>query len=396
MSLPIEILGHIGSYLYNHDHYRLSLCCKYLWENLPTYSNNLILTESQEDLAVAIRSKISETNLMRIYSFPHTGMKIALCSFLISYLKERKRNVLIVCKTYEVEKWKIILQKYFTEEDRDYCTLVYIAYQGMCDKYDLIISSSSQSIIHGNIPLINCFSYLDQDEDLLFGPKSLIKKCIIPLPSYKQALFTSSDLLQALQMIMMKHDSITLIVKHSYPDTLKTILEKTYHVVEYGKESSQKKGTIILLDADKRLGEYSISGVVVSMVYNAYYDVDPKMKSQLLIHKGLLFSPNVKKIYWFYRESGKTHRRRMRAAYRILSNSLAYFSNTRNETNERRILHQNLNEIPSDSDLYTLFKRKKSYITWRMNDSLKSLCSMKDMGNNSIIQSFLQNERRYY
>lgn len=160
-SLPIEILGKIGSYLYKEDHQRLSQCNISIYQTISSYSSSIILTKFQEDLYNELIQYFILQNItrLRIASMPHSRTRFPLAYFITLYIvKFPQGQVVIVDKDKNLKKWEIIL-----------CNML----KTICERDDISISRLKQNIVL--TPNFNYWNYSPNEnpDDLLIN---LIKR----------------------------------------------------------------------------------------------------------------------------------------------------------------------------------------------------------------------------
>lgn len=415
--LPIEIWGHIGSFLRKKDHHRLSLCNKRLFYTLPSYSQKNILTLHQENMYNTLLYTIENTNLRIIWltALSKSKRSYPLALFIRNYSKGNKnRKVFIVCESVDLEKWITLLSSFLEEPFVKKENNIYV----FCDK--IILTSSYtcwRSILDKESYLFICLSeltyYYRGARTIVSGrsvswisfknpQKKIAKVSIIPPSSYPQRLILEPNLFLLIDRLMEQYDKITILggIK-TYTGHLKKHAKicGKYRIITKDEDQKVHDKVVVVYSGKYLIREHAnLSGVIL---IRSWISSEP-YGEKYMIHEGIyhaLFSSNaISCVYWHLGDVGYNVIKAREYMYEKFSEQLIFLVSLRYHfsiASEIQEFSDRIGVIPNRELLNRIFLREGNILSSNLYEFLKEISTEK-IREYPFVQSMLTKERERY
>ena len=222
--LPIEVFAQIAFHLPGEDYTRLSSLNKNLRENLPLYRTSSLpfnMIELQQEAYDSLyQSKRLQIFFQRI---PHTGSSIVLLNYIAHELEiNNGKQILVSCASVEYDKWRKRLQKHFTSfisipkyktssripmariilTKRKYKEILFKVIEPSL--LLLLQRYNDDTVLYPNLRVKCVESSCRLEPSYLYaGAERIVKRTILPFPSYPQEFINGMD--------QIKHKKVTMI-----------------------------------------------------------------------------------------------------------------------------------------------------------------------------------------
>lgn len=418
LPLPVEVFGHIGSFLNKKDHYCLSVSNTLLWSNLPIYSPPICFTEHQKRFYLSLFSLINDSDirLIWLHALPSSKRTYPLI-VLISHLAMKGRKIYIVCECHNLSKWLRLLKLLLKSSPRQESEGIYnfrnhiiltssmAAWKNTNNKQDYLFVSLSPLDYYKRkvktiaiLPGLTFVLHIPNEP----GEEKLVKISLVPPPRYSQNIILEPNLFSLIDKLMEKYDEITVLGGlKSYVGRFRAHVEREgkYNVL-IRDEPSIGTGKNVRIYNGRYLMDHdiSISGVVL---IRSWIDNEP-FGGKYVIHDGIyraLFSSSrISHVYWHLGDGGFNITKVISYMYEKFVQQISFLLSLRYDINNIGDIHSFIDiieRIPNDNTLRKIFHLENRIFSWNLYDALDIVCTT-ELRQYSFVKSMLLEEKDRY